>query len=457
MNVFGALLAGLLFTFSGTAYAQNAHGILKVVKGDVQIKAAKNGQTVKARLGEKVFPKDIVITAKDSRAKIVMVDNNEINVSPESQIEIQHYEYDPKAGKKEVLLNVIYGKVRAKVEQKYDGRTSKFQVKTPAAVAGVRGTDFMTSFNRTTRASNVVTFHGKVEFGLPGPGGSIANAVFVGPGTEASTVGGSMPTAPAPVPKEQLAQLDTESAAEPPKADGAKPEAGGSDGAADDKKEEKKDDGAKKDDSAKKDDGAKKEEGKKEEAKKDETKSEKKETTKKEEGGAKKEESSTAKKEDGSAKKDDSSTAKKDGASSTTKSEGDKKSDGSSSSSSGGKSASAGGAAGSASGDAKSDSSSGSRSPASTSSGGSQGPAPVGPAPGGPLAGSTSGPTIGVGTGDLVGGGGPIVVPSTGTGGNLTPVFTPPPTNITNPTTNLPSVGDFINQKSNLKITIQNQ
>jgi len=151
MNVFAKLLMGLILLISvSVANAQNVDGVLKVVKGDVQIKSAKTGQTVKARIGEKVFPKDIIITGKDARAKIVMVDNNEINVSPESQIEIQHYEFDPNAGKKEVLLNVIYGKVRAKVEQKYDGKTSKFQVKTPSAVAGVRGTDFMTSYTRST-------------------------------------------------------------------------------------------------------------------------------------------------------------------------------------------------------------------------------------------------------------------------------------------------------------------
>ncbi len=123
-----------MFVISSGAAAQNVHGVLRVVKGDVQVKTSK-GETTKARIGGKVFPKDVVITGKDSRAKIVMVDNNEINVSPDSQIEIQHYEFDPAGGKKDVLLNVIYGKVRSKVEQKYDGKTSKFQIKTPGAVA----------------------------------------------------------------------------------------------------------------------------------------------------------------------------------------------------------------------------------------------------------------------------------------------------------------------------------
>src|ERR1700749_1383634 len=111
MNVFAKLLMGAVLLFAvSVANAQNVDGTLRVVKGDVQIKSAKTGQTVKARIGEQVFPKDVIITGKDARAKIVMVDNNEINVSPESQIEIQHYEFDPSKDKKNVLLNVIYGK-----------------------------------------------------------------------------------------------------------------------------------------------------------------------------------------------------------------------------------------------------------------------------------------------------------------------------------------------------------
>lgn len=257
MNVFSKLLFCVVFLFSGAvASAQNVHGVLRVVKGDVQIKSAKSGQAGRARLGAQVFPKDIVITGKDSRAKIVMVDNNEINVSPESQIEIQHYEFDPAQGKKDVLLNVIYGKVRSKVEQKYDGKTSKFQVKTPSAVAGVRGTDFMASYNRMDNTSSVVTFHGAVEFGLPGPGGTIANAVSVTPGKMASSMAGGAPSIPANVPKEQLAQMDNDT-----KADSLG--AGGTAGAKSERQPaangEKKDEGgAKKDDGAAKSDGAKK-------------------------------------------------------------------------------------------------------------------------------------------------------------------------------------------------------
>lgn len=181
-----------------------------MVKGTVTVKSSQGGQITKARLGSKVLPGDIIITDADSRAKIVMVDNNEINVSPNSQIEIQKYEFDPTKNKKDVLLNVIYGKVRSKVEQKYDGKTTKFQVKTPSAVAGVRGTDFLAGYASATGVSQIVTFEGRVEFGIYGPNGQILNPVFVAPGQMAEIGRGGMPAKPTEMPKGDLEQMNTD-------------------------------------------------------------------------------------------------------------------------------------------------------------------------------------------------------------------------------------------------------
>lgn len=211
--IFSSLFFAL--TFFNQAYAaESVHGVLRVVKGDVQIKAAKDGALSKARMGAKIFPKDTIITGKDARVKIVMTDNNEINVSPDSQLVFQNYVYEPEKGKKDVLLNVIYGKVRSKVEQKYDGQQTKFQVKTPSAVAGVRGTDFMTSFNSLSGTSQVVTFEGEVTFGKPGPNNTIIGQVTVQPGQMSIIAAGQTPQAPTAVPKTQLTQMDSDTAAE---------------------------------------------------------------------------------------------------------------------------------------------------------------------------------------------------------------------------------------------------
>ena len=143
-----------------------------------------------------------------------MSDKNVINVSPDTQVVFQKYEFSPKQNKKNVLINVLYGKVRSKVNQKYNGKTSKFQVKTPSAVAGVRGTDFLASYSQSSKTSQIVTFEGRVSFGLPGVNGSIKNPVSIGAGQVAKNISGNLPSTPRVVPPQQLAKMDNSSNAD---------------------------------------------------------------------------------------------------------------------------------------------------------------------------------------------------------------------------------------------------
>ncbi|OFZ16916.1 MAG: hypothetical protein A2Z20_09395 [Bdellovibrionales bacterium RBG_16_40_8] len=226
ISLFVLSLLGSLIFYTPKLHAQSIHGILRVVKGDVRVIQNSSSQETKAKIGQKVFAKDTIIAGKDSRAKIVMVDNNELNVSPDTRIQIQNYEYKPSEDKKNVLLNVLYGKVRAKVNQKYDGDNT-FQVTTPSAVAGVRGTDFFTSFDKKTHETKVVTFEGRVAFGQPGPNGQILNSVMVNMGQTSAVIGSATPDKPADVPKNELTHMEKQSdatkAADTPDFDKRKP------------------------------------------------------------------------------------------------------------------------------------------------------------------------------------------------------------------------------------------
>lgn len=198
----------LALAISLPVQAQNMSGVMMVVKGDIKI-TSTDGKTDAGKVGRKVTAGDVITSGADSRAKIVMADKNVINVSPDSKIVIEKYENDGK-DKKNVELNVLYGKVRASVEQKYDGEKNKFNIKTPSAVAGVRGTDFMAGYNSQTRVTQVITFSGSVALGQPGPGGSIRNPVFVMPGQMAQAGAGQAPAAPVQVPKDDLNKANTE-------------------------------------------------------------------------------------------------------------------------------------------------------------------------------------------------------------------------------------------------------
>lgn len=198
---------------STSAFANSVHGILMVVKGEVEI--LQKDKLSKAKVGAKVFPGDTIITKKDARAKLVMVDKNIINISPDSKFLLEKYEYNPEENKKGALLNVIYGKVRTTVNQKYDGEQNKFQVKTKSSVAGVRGTDFLVSFNKVTNTSKVVTFEGRVDVGAGlDASGRITNPVSVRPGEFTVAAIGTPPSLPVAMPASEMASLNEQSVAD---------------------------------------------------------------------------------------------------------------------------------------------------------------------------------------------------------------------------------------------------
>lgn len=211
------MLLLVTFLFYVKTHASTVHGVLMVVKGDVTVISSKDQKSTKAKIGTKVFPGDTIETKKEARAKLVMVDKNIINISPDSKFQLEKYEYNAQTNKKGAILNVIYGKVRATVSQKYDGEENRFQVKTKSSVAGVRGTDFMVSFSETTHTAKVVTFEGRVEVGQGVDAtGRIQNPVTVDPGQFTVANVNAPPSLPAAVPQEEFKSLSQSTVAETP-------------------------------------------------------------------------------------------------------------------------------------------------------------------------------------------------------------------------------------------------
>ncbi len=206
-----------------------ACGEVLVSKGDVKIENGKDKSVKSAPQGTKVCQGDTVIAGTQSRAKVKMEDGNELNISPDSRILLETYEYKAADNKKKVLLNVLYGKVRAatREENMYndktkDGQANTFQVKTKSAVAGVRGTDFVTSFDRKTSKTEIVTFKGKVDVGTPGPGGAILNPVSVGAGQKTEALLGAPPAPPKPVSAGEMDRMNKETRGGNPDSAGGK-------------------------------------------------------------------------------------------------------------------------------------------------------------------------------------------------------------------------------------------
>ncbi len=209
----GAALVTLAFDS-----ARAACGQVEVAKGDIKIQSGQTKTIEAAKVGSKICSGDTIIAEKDSRAKLKMEDGNELNISPESKIVLETYQYNPAENKKKVMLNILQGKVRAATKQENmyndkakDGAANTFQVRTKSAVAGVRGTDFLTGFDAKTKKTEVLTFKGQVEVGQLGPGGKIVNSVMVGAGQRSELAPGQRAAPPKPVEAGEFQQLNSDS------------------------------------------------------------------------------------------------------------------------------------------------------------------------------------------------------------------------------------------------------
>jgi ferric-dicitrate binding protein FerR (iron transport regulator) len=120
------------------------------------VNLARGGKTIPAAARTVVNWRDLVNTQVNARARIALDDGSVLNVGSDSSIQVSKHD----AGAQQTELELTYGKLRTQAQKvaKPDG---KFEVRTPAGVAGVVGTDFFVEYANNTM--NVVVFEGLVK------------------------------------------------------------------------------------------------------------------------------------------------------------------------------------------------------------------------------------------------------------------------------------------------------
>jgi|GEM_PF-1807233 len=157
------LIAGifLVFLLSGAANGEVV-GKFTYVEGTVDVLKGGKLPAFRVSLGDPVSEGDIVRTKSQSKAEITFMDGSILKIAQRTRIDIEEYLSGTKAS-----LKLPRGKVEAlvpphlakKIEELPDKH--KFEIKTPIAVAGVRGTDFF-SFHQPA-FSGVIVKEGVVQ------------------------------------------------------------------------------------------------------------------------------------------------------------------------------------------------------------------------------------------------------------------------------------------------------
>lgn len=125
----------LLILLAGQAAAQAPVGKIASVKGEAFIAHPLKAKEA-VKVGGDVLAQDKISTGADGEVVVDMNGEAQITIGPGSYFKIQ----DKTA--KNTSLEMFSGKVQCKVDKL--GQDSSFTVKTPSAVAGVRGTQFET-------------------------------------------------------------------------------------------------------------------------------------------------------------------------------------------------------------------------------------------------------------------------------------------------------------------------
>ena len=122
------------------------------------VSIARGSKTISASAKTVVDWADVVNTQAGARARIALDDGSVLNVGSESSIKVVKHD----GGAQQTELELTYGKIRSQA-QKITKPDGKFEVKTPAGVAGVVGTDFYVGFDNSTGTMNVLVFEGIVK------------------------------------------------------------------------------------------------------------------------------------------------------------------------------------------------------------------------------------------------------------------------------------------------------
>jgi hypothetical protein len=120
------------------------------------VSIARGSKSLSASAKTVVDWQDVMNTQANARARLSLDDGSVLNVGSSSSVRVTKHD----AGAQQTDLEISLGKMRSQA-QKITQPNGKFEVHTPAGVAGVVGTDFYTSYENNVMT--VIVFEGVVK------------------------------------------------------------------------------------------------------------------------------------------------------------------------------------------------------------------------------------------------------------------------------------------------------
>src|SRR3989338_6236063 len=129
----------LLLLFSQTALGAEPVGQIADLVGGVWV--TQEGQSpALAAFKQSIHVGDVIETKKEGAVKILFVDDTLLTIKENSKALITKFLFNSEAKERKAVFDVLFGRVRT-VVGRFFGKAQPVEIKTPLAIAGIRGTD----------------------------------------------------------------------------------------------------------------------------------------------------------------------------------------------------------------------------------------------------------------------------------------------------------------------------
>lgn len=170
-------------SISKTGTVSVIKGAVTKISGSVKITPKGSAEAHKASINDILGEGDRVETGENGCIEIRLDNNNAINLKPNTKLTIIKLVINPNTGEFENIFEVTIGKIKARIENLKGN--SKFEVKTPMAVCGARGTIMYVDVTQILTTSFFEGGNGYISNILTGntqeiPPGSSSNTGYTG-------------------------------------------------------------------------------------------------------------------------------------------------------------------------------------------------------------------------------------------------------------------------------------
>jgi len=123
------------------AWADEPIGQVKTESGTVTLERQRKAQPI--AIGDHVFQSDVIVTATGGTVGITFADNSTMSLGPDSRLALDQFRFDTTTHDGVFDSSLQKGTLAVKSGQIVRQTPEAMHIRTPAALLGVRGTEFV--------------------------------------------------------------------------------------------------------------------------------------------------------------------------------------------------------------------------------------------------------------------------------------------------------------------------